>query len=141
MRNRTLRGLSSIEIQNPLYMVHLNVGEQATAGGVAIYGGPIGLYVARKMASFIVTAFAWARRSAPMILVVSLLRGSTDVFDVIHNTIAGTLATARSGTSDGRRMSGRADSLGMTKGNRQQIESESEPTHLATRTTAGDITR
>ncbi len=70
---------------------HDHFSEEAVAEGAAMYGGPIGLYIARNMASFIVTALAWAKRSAPMIIVVSLLRASTDVFDVIHDTIAGTV--------------------------------------------------
>jgi len=66
-------------------------GEEATAAGSLIYGGPIGLYVGRDMASVVVTLFAMSRRSAPMLIVVLLLRVATDVFDVTNNLIAGTV--------------------------------------------------
>lgn len=66
-------------------------GEEATASGAALYAGPIGLYIARNMASAVVTLFAMSMRSAPMLIVALLLRAVTDVFDVVHNLIAGTV--------------------------------------------------
>jgi len=66
-------------------------GEEATASGTAVFAGPIGLYLARNAASVVVTLFAFQQRSAPMLIVILMLRAVTDVFDVINNTIAGTV--------------------------------------------------
>ena len=66
-------------------------GEEATTAGAAVYAGPIGLYLARNAASVVVTLFSFQQRSAPMLIVILLLRAVTDVLDVIHNTIAGTV--------------------------------------------------
>jgi len=65
-------------------------GEEATSS-MAMYGGPIGLYVGRDMASVVITFFALSQRSAAMLIVALLLRISTDAFDVINNLIAGTV--------------------------------------------------
>jgi len=66
-------------------------GEEAAAAGAATYAGPIGLYIARNAASVVVTLFAFQQRSAPMLIVILMLRAVTDVFDVIHNAVAGTV--------------------------------------------------
>jgi len=64
---------------------------EALTQGDAIYGGAIGLYIARNMASVVITLFALAIRSAHMLIVVLLLRAVTDIFDVINNSISGTV--------------------------------------------------
>jgi len=64
---------------------------EALTQGDAIYGGAIGLYIARNMASVVITLFALAKRSAHMLIIVLLLRAVTDLFDVINNSISGTV--------------------------------------------------
>jgi len=55
-----------------------------------IWAGPVGLYVSRNMATALATIFAMSQRSASMLILALLLRIIEDVFDVIHNGIAGT---------------------------------------------------
>jgi hypothetical protein len=64
---------------------------EAAGAGASIYGGPIGLYLARNLASVVITLFALARRSRSMLIIVLMLRAVTDIFDVINNAIAGTV--------------------------------------------------
>jgi hypothetical protein len=66
-------------------------GEEAVAPGISILSGPIGLWLARDMASVVITFYALYARSPQMIIMACLLRISTDAMDVINNLIAGTM--------------------------------------------------
>lgn len=65
-------------------------GGAVTATGTAILGGPVGLYLARNVATGLVTVFALSQRSASMIIIALAMRAVTDAFDVINSLIAGT---------------------------------------------------
>jgi hypothetical protein len=66
-------------------------GEEWVTGGVSRLGGVYGNYVSRNMASALIMFFALSQRSAQMLIVALLMRIFSDVFDVIHNTVAGTI--------------------------------------------------
>jgi len=54
-------------------------------------GDVYGNYVARNAGSGLIMFFALWQRSAEMLIVAFLMRIFSDLFDVIHNTIAGTI--------------------------------------------------
>jgi len=66
-------------------------GENWAEQGLARFGGVYGNYVARNAASALIMFFALWQRSAAMLIVAFLMRIFSDLFDVIHNTIAGTI--------------------------------------------------
>ena len=66
-------------------------GEEATSSREIMLSGPIGLWLARDMASVVITFYALYARSAAMIIMACLLRIFTDVGDVLNNMIAGTM--------------------------------------------------
>ncbi len=66
-------------------------GEQWAATDMSRLGDVYGNYVARNVASALIMFFALWQRSAAMLIVAFLMRIFSDVFDTIHNTIAGTI--------------------------------------------------
>ena len=66
-------------------------GNEWAADDFARLGGVFGNYVSRNMASALIMFFALSQKSAQMLIVAFLMRIFSDVFDVIHNTIAGTI--------------------------------------------------
>lgn len=68
-----------------------NFGEVWATGDISKYGSVLGLYISRNMASALIMLFALSQRSASMLIVAFLMRIFSDVFDTIHNTLAGTI--------------------------------------------------
>ena len=68
-------------------------GEQWAANDIARLGGVFGNYVARNMASGLIMLVALSQKSAAMMIAAFLMRIFSDVFDVIHNTLASTIDT------------------------------------------------
>jgi hypothetical protein len=66
-------------------------GEEWASGDIGRLGGVFGNYVSRNMASALIMIFALSQRSAQMLIVAFLMRVFSDVFDVLHNSIAGTI--------------------------------------------------
>ena len=66
-------------------------GEDYAAQGLAKFGDVYGNYVSRNAGSALIMFFALWRRSADMLIVAFLMRIFSDLFDVIHNTLAGTI--------------------------------------------------
>ncbi len=79
-------GFVAIAYLNPAYY-----GEEWAASSVSRFGGVFGNYVARNMASGLIMLFALSQRSAPMLIIAFLMRIFSDVFDTLHNYVAGTL--------------------------------------------------
>jgi len=66
-------------------------GEHWSSQDFTRLGDVYGNYVARNAASALIMFFALWQRSAEMLIVAFLMRIFSDLFDVIHNTIAGTI--------------------------------------------------
>ena len=66
-------------------------GEQWAATDISRLGDVYGNYVARNLGSALIMFFALWQRSAAMLIIAFLMRIFSDVFDTIHNTIAGTI--------------------------------------------------
>ena len=64
------------------------------AAGALSLLGPMGLYLARNLATAVVTGFAVFNRSIPMLKMAFLLRAVEDGMDSIHNVIEGELGGA-----------------------------------------------
>ena len=78
-------GFSILGYIDPLERFSLEVSQD----NYIYLGGSIGLYLARNIASVIVTYYAIYCRSADMIIMACLLRIATDLFDVINRSLAG----------------------------------------------------
>ncbi len=64
-----------------------------TAGALSL-AGPLGLFVSRNMATFVVTVFGLLQKNASMIKIVLLLRIVSDGLDMVNNLIAGNIPVA-----------------------------------------------
>jgi hypothetical protein len=65
--------------------------ETLTVSGATSLAGPLGLYIARNIATAIAGFFALSKKSYPMIQMLLVLRLVTDGFDFSHNALAGNL--------------------------------------------------
>jgi len=79
-------GFVAVAYFNPSYF-----SEEWVARGVSRLDDVYGNYVARNMASALIMIFALWQRSAAMLIVAFLMRLLSDMFDVIHLSVAGTL--------------------------------------------------
>ncbi len=79
-------GFASIGYFNPGFF-----GEMWAAEGFSKYGTVLGFYISRNMASGLIMVFALSQRSASMLIVAFLMRILSDVFDTIHQILAGTI--------------------------------------------------
>ena len=68
-------------------------GQEWASNDNARLGGVFGNYVARNMASALIMLVALSQRSAHMLIIAFFMRIFSDLFDVIHNTLAGTIDT------------------------------------------------
>jgi len=59
--------------------------------GMTKFGDVYGNYVSRNAASALIMFFALWQKSADMLIVAFLMRIFSDAFDVVHNTLAGTI--------------------------------------------------
>lgn len=80
---------------NPSFL--LEEWEAFGAAGALSLLGPMGLFLARNLATAIVTGFATLNRSVPMLKVAFLLRAVEDGMDSIHNVVEGDMAGAMFG--------------------------------------------
>ncbi len=72
----------------------LSSWEALSAGGALSLAGPLGLFVSRNMATFVVTVFGLLQKNASMIKIVLLLRIVSDGLDLVNNLIAGNMPVA-----------------------------------------------
>jgi len=86
-----LMGLLPLVFVGIAYFDPAFYGENWAAQGLAKFGDVYGNYVARNAASALIMFFALWQRNAAMLIVAFLMRIFSDLFDVIHNTIAGTI--------------------------------------------------
>jgi len=82
-------GFVAVAYFNPAFY-----GEEWASGDLSRLGGVYGNYVARNMASALIMFFALSQRSASMLIIAFLMRMFSDMFDVIHNAVAGVLDIA-----------------------------------------------
>jgi hypothetical protein len=68
-------------------------GEEWAANDIARFGGVFGNYVARNMASGLIVLIALSQKSAQMLIIAFFMRIFSDLFDVFHNTLTGTIDT------------------------------------------------
>ncbi len=66
-------------------------GHDWAAAGLAKYGDVYGFYVSRNLAMSLVTLLALVLRNPSGLILIFALRIFTDVTDVVHGTIAGTM--------------------------------------------------
>jgi hypothetical protein len=78
-------GLGLMGYLNPLGQFSDLAGDTAALS----LGGPLGLFIARNVATGVATGFALYRRSPDMLLVMFVLRLVTDVLDFTHLLISG----------------------------------------------------
>jgi hypothetical protein len=64
------------------------------ANGALSLAGPLGLYIARNLATVATTVFALLSRSAVAICAALVLRAVTDGVDCLHNALAGNMPGA-----------------------------------------------
>lgn len=75
-------------------VAYINPGfyaEQWAETDISRLGDVYGNYVARNVASALIMFFALWQRSAAMLIIAFLMRIFSDIFDTIHNTMAGTI--------------------------------------------------
>ena len=68
--------------------------EALGASGALNLDGPLGLYIARNLATALMGIYALTRKSNAMIELLLVLRISTDALDGFHNLIAGNMPSA-----------------------------------------------
>jgi hypothetical protein len=66
-------------------------GELWAGANISRLGDVYGNYVARNAASALIMFFALWQRSAAMLIAAFLMRIFSDIFDTVHNIIAGTI--------------------------------------------------
>lgn len=64
------------------------------AAGALSLAGPVGLYIARNVATVLVGAFALTSGAHAAIVSAFVLRGATDAMDAVHNLIGGNVPAA-----------------------------------------------
>lgn len=77
---------------NPSFL--LSDWEALAAVGSLSLVGPMGLFLARNLATAVATGFAAFNRSVPMLKMAFLLRAIEDGMDAIHNVIEGSMGGA-----------------------------------------------
>ncbi len=65
----------------------LGTWEAKTAAGAFALSGPLGLFLSRNMATFVVTVFGLLQNNKSMIKIILVLRVISDGFDTINNLI------------------------------------------------------
>jgi hypothetical protein len=65
-----------------------------SAAGALSLAGPLGLYLARNVATFFVTVFSLTDKSIGALKALLILRLVSDTFDCIHNFIGGNIPVA-----------------------------------------------
>lgn len=74
--------------------VQFGTWEALSASGALSLAGPLGLYIARNLATAISGFYALTQKSAPMAKLLLVLRLVTDGLDAIHNGMAGNMPGA-----------------------------------------------
>lgn len=65
-----------------------------TAESALSLAGPLGLYIARNLATVATTVFALVSNSTPAVRAALVLRAVTDGVDCLHNAVAGNMPAA-----------------------------------------------
>ena len=86
-----LMGLLPLTFVAIAYLNPAFYGDDWAAQGITRLGDVYGNYVSRNAGSALIMFFALWQRSAAMLIVAFLMRIFSDLFDVLHNTLAQTI--------------------------------------------------
>lgn len=71
--------------------IQFGTWETLSAAGATSLAGPLGLYIARNLATAVSGFYALTQRSLPMMKILLILRLVTDGLDFVHNAAAGNM--------------------------------------------------